>query len=426
MIRIQHKVFFAKLTGCAGLAAALALVWVGAASAFTNGEPCPPYWSEGAHPSASFSVSPSNTEEPNVVIEFDANSSTAGTAFAWTYSSADAACEERFSASPDPISSYKWNWGDGTTETDGSYVTSHTYASAGTYTVTLTVQEENAHTLGTTTTYFTSTATQQVTIVNPPPVASFTASMSTGQVAVVDASQSSDRDGTITNYHWDWGDGQTSDTTGPTSAHSYATGGMRTITLTVTDSFENTGQAQQTIDVPGPPIASFTAPATVTLGQSAQFDASESSAPVGSVASYKWDFGDGQTQTTTTPTVDHTYSTAGAKVVTLTVTDSSGDSAQTARTVNVRTSSGIVGTDGGPTGSTLRCVVPNLHGDKLAKARKALADHHCTLGTVKRRHAPKRDRGRVIAQSAKPGRALSEGNAIGVTLGRKNAKATRA
>jgi PKD repeat protein len=133
--------------------------------------------------------------------------------------------------------------------------------------------------------------------------------------------------------------------------------------------------------------------------------------------SYEWDFGDGQTQTTTTPTVDHSYSTEGTKIVTLTVTDSSGDSAQIEQAINVQTSSGTTG------GSTVRCVVPNLHGDKLAKARQALADHHCALGSVTRRRASKRVRGRVIGQSAKPGKVLSDGSAIGVTLGRRNAKA---
>jgi PKD repeat protein len=257
--------------------------------------------------------------------------------------------------------------------------------------------------------------------------------MSTGQVAVVDASQSSDQDGTITNYHWDWGDGQTSDTTSPTSSHSYATGGIKTITLTVTDRFGNTGQAQVTIDVPGSPAASFTAPATATTGQPAQFDASGSSAPVGSIVSYTWDFGDGQTQTTSTPTIDHTYAAAGANIVTLTVTDSSGDTADAQRILNVLASSGTVGTagsstassSGGTTGTTggntssLKCVVPKLHGDKLAQARTALAANHCTLGTVKHGHAPKREENRVIAQSTKPGKTLGEGTAIRVTVGEK-------
>lgn len=445
MVRIPHHVRFARLARCVGLALALTIAWAGGASALSNGQSCPPYWSEGTHPSASFAVSPAITENPNVVMQFDASASTSGTAFGWTYNSADAACEESMTASADPIASYQWNWGDGTSETDASPLASHAYAAAGAYTVTLTVQEENAHTLGTTTTYFTSTAGQQVTIVNPPPVASFTASLSTGQVAIADASQSSDEDGTITNYHWDWGDGQSSDTTTPTSAHSYTTGGIKTITLTVTDSFGNTGQAQRTIDVPGPPVGSFTAPATVTAGQPAQFDASGSSAPVGSIVSYTWDFGDGQTQTSSTPTIDHTYTAAGADIVTLTVTDSSGDTAQAERIVNVQPSSGTAGTSGssnggaagstgsagttgttGGTTSSLKCVVPKLHGDKLAQARKALAAHHCTLGAVKHRHAAKREDNRVVAQSTKPGKTLSDGAPIGVTAGEtKNDKGAR-
>ena len=47
---------------------------------------------------------------------------------------------------------------------------------------------------------------------------------------------SSDRDGTITSYHWDYGDG-TNDTTA-SATHSYSVGGVYLVTLTVTD---NTG-----------------------------------------------------------------------------------------------------------------------------------------------------------------------------------------
>ncbi|MGZ6569422.1 MAG: PKD domain-containing protein [Solirubrobacteraceae bacterium] len=44
-----------------------------------------------------------------------------------------------------------------------------------------------------------------------------------------------------------------------------------------------------------PPTASFTAPATVSTGQVASFNASASADPDGTIANYRWDFGDGQT-----------------------------------------------------------------------------------------------------------------------------------
>ena len=423
--RITPKAVVARLAGGVGLGLALAIVWAGVASALSNGQPCPPYWSEATPPAARLAVSPAHGR-PIVPLQFDAGASISGTAFESRYNGADAACEESAAASADPISSYRWNWGDGKTETDASPLAGHTYAAPGTYTVTLTVQEKNGHTVGATTTYFTSTTSKQVTIFNPPSESSFTASMHTGQVVVVDAPFH--QDGIIiTDYYWDWGDGTATDTlSSPTSSHSYATGGMKTISLTVTDNFGDSGSAAETIHVPGPPVASFTAPATVTAGRPAKLEASGSSAPVGDIVGYEWEFGDGHTQTTGTPTIDHTYAAAGEHVVTLTVKDSSGDSAQVQRTINVEPSSSANGSPHGGTTATTgghtrnpKCVAPKLHGDKLAQARRALAAHHCKLGTVKRRPAPKREKNRVIAQSVKPGKTLSEGSVIGVTVGRK-------
>jgi PKD repeat protein len=42
--------------------------------------------------------------------------------------------------------------------------------------------------------------------------------------------------------------------------------------------------------------------------------------------SYHWNFGDGQTITSSNPVVNHTYTAAGSYVVTLTVTNSGGTS----------------------------------------------------------------------------------------------------
>lgn len=75
------------------------------------------------------------------------------------------------------------------------------------------------------------------------------------------------------------------------------------------------------------PTAAFTAGAA-TAGQPASFDASGSSDPDGTVASYAWDFGDGATATTASPTTTHTYAQPGTFTATLTVTDDEGCSTQ--------------------------------------------------------------------------------------------------
>ena len=64
--------------------------------------------------------------------------------------------------------------------------------------------------------------------------------------------------------------------------------------------------------------------ASPTHGAPVQFDASRSADVDGSIVSYSWRFGDGTTQTSTTPTVAHTYAAAGTYKVTLVVRDAAG------------------------------------------------------------------------------------------------------
>lgn len=90
---------------------------------------------------------------------------------------------------------------------------------------------------------------------NAAPTASFTSSC-TGLVCSFDASASSDSDGTIAAYDWDFGDGQTA--TGATASHTFAAQGTYPITLTVTDNDAATGTQSADVSVEPivyPPIA---------------------------------------------------------------------------------------------------------------------------------------------------------------------------
>jgi PKD repeat protein len=134
------------------------------------------------------------------------------------------------------IQSYAWNFGDGTTAT--GVTTSHTYSSAGTYAVTLTVTDSNNA---------TSSITQNVTVAAPlPPAASFTASTS-GLTVAVNGSGSTDPDGTIAQYAWNFGDGSTG--TGATTSHTYTSAGTYTVSLTVTDNLGATNTTTQQVTV---------------------------------------------------------------------------------------------------------------------------------------------------------------------------------
>jgi len=98
------------------------------------------------------------------------------------------------------------------------------------------------------------------TFPDQPPTAQATASCS-GLTCSFDGTGSSDPDGTVASYAWDFGDGTTG--TGATPTHGYATAGTYTYTLTVTD---NQGVAsapvQGTVTVTGPVNSiSFTASA---------------------------------------------------------------------------------------------------------------------------------------------------------------------
>ncbi len=73
------------------------------------------------------------------------------------------------------------------------------------------------------------------------------------------------------------------------------------------------------------PIASFTA-TQAQVGSLVTFDASASTTAVGTIVSYAWDFGDGQTATTTSPVITHTYASSGSFTATLIVTNSTGTS----------------------------------------------------------------------------------------------------
>jgi PKD repeat protein len=86
------------------------------------------------------------------------------------------------------------------------------------------------------------------------------------------------------------------------------------------------------------PTASFQAPASAKVGEAVSFDASASKDPDGTIAKYEWDLdgnGSYETSTGTTPTVSHTYATAGAVSVHLRVTDDKGGTGSTVRTLTV-------------------------------------------------------------------------------------------
>jgi PKD repeat protein len=145
----------------------------------------------------------------------------------------------------------------------------------------------------------------------------------------VDASESSDPDGTIVSYAWDFGD-ETSGT-GESTSHTYALGGTYDVVLTVTDDAGETASKTESVTVQGP-NADRTASFTATVDHlDLTVDASASDDPDGDIESYAWDFGDGNTGSGKTAT--HRYATADTFTITLTVTDDRDGTATTTRDV---------------------------------------------------------------------------------------------
>ncbi len=141
------------------------------------------------------------------------------------------------------IVSYAWDFGDGGTAT--GVTTSHVFA-IGVRTVTLTVTDNNGATAST---------IRTVTANNSPPVASFTATPSSGAAPLnvsFNASGSSDVDGTVASYSWNFeelgsGSGQTINKTFPA--------GTFVVTLTVTDNLGATSSTTRSVTASGAPAA---------------------------------------------------------------------------------------------------------------------------------------------------------------------------
>ncbi|MFN0159735.1 MAG: PKD domain-containing protein, partial [Burkholderiales bacterium] len=187
---------------------------------------------------------------------------------------------------------------------------------------------------------------------NVAPTASFTAtptSTTAGQSVILNGSASSDSDGSIVSYRWDFGDGTIFPAVGvtnasPTTSKSYAAAGTYTITLTVTDNGGATASTTRQVTVSPanvPPTASFTTtPSSTTVGQSVSLNAGASVDTDGSIVNYQWDFGDGTSfpavgVTNASPTTSKSYAAAGTYTITLTVTDNGGATTSTTRQVTV-------------------------------------------------------------------------------------------
>ena len=213
----------------------------------------------------------------------------------------------------DNMVSWFWDFGDGGTSTDQNPV--YTYASEGTFMVSLTVENN----------FGCSDELTRAHYVNPLPIVDFVFdSVCLGTITQFTNLSSSPVG--IESYFWDFDDGSSSTATNPT--HSFTSFGVFNVKLIVTDFMGCTDSIIKPVNVYEIPSVAFDAPATC-LGDSTVF--TDLTAPGGS--SWMWSFGDGSTSDLQNP--KHLYGNAGTYSVLLEVEDINGCSSSAIQSVEV-------------------------------------------------------------------------------------------
>lgn len=214
---------------------------------------------------------------------------------------------------------YRWDFGDGATQTVTSAnfnpdaVYNHTYNRPGTFTVVLTIEDNNG--------CQSVSNTVNVTINGVTADFTFSGNCRETPFTFTDASVPAFPTTVITSWVWDFGDGSTPDTLTQKPVqypHSYANMTSYPVTLTVTDQFGCTSDVTKTVSV-NVINASIVVPQQEACLQKAFGFSSNST---GNNLTFDWSFGDGGTSTDPAP--QHTYTTAGLYTIKLTVTDANG------------------------------------------------------------------------------------------------------
>ena len=175
---------------------------------------------------------------------------------------------------------------------------------------------------------------------NSPPAAAFTSSCAFLVCTFTDGS--SDADGRVMAYSWDFGDGAAgaawdyggaAGATTKDAQHTYAAANTYAVTLTVTDNGGAATSVTKSVEVSGPPDAPPTASFSSSCTDLTCTFTDLSSDDDGTVVGFQWDFGDGAVATTQDPS--HVFASAGTYVVALTVTDDRGATGTRSQPVTV-------------------------------------------------------------------------------------------
>lgn len=227
---------------------------------------------------------------------------------------------------------FLWDFGDGSTS--DLPVVKHAFENGGNYNVTLTVTDNSGLECNT-------AMTSQMVPVNSPPIAAFTAPgiACTNQTINFNASATTD-DSPDISYLWNFGDGTTGE--GEQITKVFEKGGTYNVVLAVNDNSGtscDTDSVAHTITINTRPVAKAGDDIDLCLpynsDYSIHFDGSGSYDDDGDQLNYKWDFGDGTSDTGAK--INHVYQQGGEYVATLVVEDGSGSACSTdADTINIK------------------------------------------------------------------------------------------
>ena len=251
-------------------------------------------------PEVNFSFSPTNPTTLDNIQFTDKSEDTDGCIIAWL-----------------------WDFGDNVTSREKNPL--HNYSENGNYVVSLTVTDNLVG---------TNIKSSFIKVINIEPTADFTIDpinpTDLDNISFID--DSTDSDGVIVSWYWDFGDEEVSNQYN--ASHIYADDGTYTVTLTVTDDDGAVNTIMKNIDIANvKPYASFSyEPSNPTINDTIYFTAT-SNDPDGKIVSWNWDLGYGSTSSE--QNFSHKFDEGKLYRVTLTVTDDDGVSNSITRDIRV-------------------------------------------------------------------------------------------
>ncbi len=229
------------------------------------------------------------------------------------------------------ITSWLWDFGDGNTQlvnAPGNPNVSHTYASAGVYTVQLTITNLAG----------CDASSSLNVVITAGPLAEFTFEDGCMGSPISFTDMSSANGGAaIVQWLWNFDDpasgvANTSNLQNPTHIFNWA--GTYNVLLTTTSASGCQDTVQHSVVVTPPPVVAFLVTSAACVGSAVTFEPDASIMDLTNIASFQWNFGDGSnTSNLQSPT--HIYNVAGTFNVSLTVVNLSGCSSTVTQPVTI-------------------------------------------------------------------------------------------